>query len=215
MKKMGIIMVAFLLFTMTSCVNLSTTDEEEFDAFNYNSLSFPNYSLENPTRYLDEDEQGYPINGWQDFGETGEIMTHPWPMFTYTYQMYSYYIRNDLKLLYTEIELPETLGELPEWITKTTQNGHRIIWYSMGFVLPDEITLNRSETLTSVNGIQTFLKAEYTVLLGETEDEWVIYFMEENGIYCSYAVRANESYEQVVSTADFIVETYQKKSSGN
>jgi hypothetical protein len=216
MKKLLITtMACLLLFTLSSCIADTSTattisKEEGFDNYSYSSLTFPNYSTNNPIRYLDEDERGN-YNGWQDFGSKGEVLTHPWPWTTYTYQMYSYYIRNNLQQLYVNVFLPEKLEDLPIWLTKTKQDGHRIIWYSIGLRLPDEITLIKTETLTSINEIQTFLKAEYKVRLEEKEEDWIIYFLEVDGIYSSYAVNVNESYETVTSVTTSIVRSYQEK----
>ena len=60
-----------------------------------------------------------------------------------------------------------------------------------------------------------FLKAEYTVQikdgLNEKEEHWVIYFMEEEGIYSAYAVLANENFDFVKSYSEGIVKSYQNK----
>lgn len=195
----------------TSISTISTTQEEYIDSYPYQPLTFPNYSMQNPIRYLNEDERGFQYNGWQDFGYSGEILTHPWPWTTYTYQMYSYYIRNDLQLLYSSISLPEKLEDLPQWITQTNQEGRRIIWYSMGSRLPEVITLLRTEIITSNNQINTFLRAEYTVEANELLERWIIYFMEESGIYSSYSVRVNEYYDLVLTTTTSMVQSYQQK----
>ena len=65
------------------------------------------------------------------------------------------------------------------------------------------------------NGIIKFLKAEYTVQikdgLNEKEEHWVIYFMEEDGVYSAYAVLANENFDFVKSYSESIVKSYQNK----
>jgi hypothetical protein len=223
MKKITIV-IALMLFMIvfvscsiessestTSISTISTTQTEIIDYYPYSSLTFPNYSILNPIRYLSEDERGLKYNGWQDFGYSGEILTHPWPWTTYTYQMYSYYIRNDLQLLYSSISLPDKLEDIPQWITQSNQDGRRIIWYSMGSRLPEVITLLRTDLITSNNQINTFLRAEYTVEVNEIIEHWIIYFMEEDGIYSSYSVRVNEYYESVLITTSSMIQSYQKK----
>lgn len=190
----------------------STTETENRDTYSYQSLSFPDFSVQNPVRYLDVDERDMEYNGWQDFGTAGEIQTHPWPWTTYTYQMYSYFIRNDLQQLYSDIQLPADLADLPDWVADRTRNGHRILWYSMmGSTLPDSVTLISVETLTSENGIQTFLRAEYQVMSEETEKDWIVYFMETDGIFSSFSIRVNEYYDTVIDTTDFLIQTYRIK----
>jgi hypothetical protein len=195
----------------TSSLSISTTIEEYIDSFPYSTLIFPNYLILNPIRYLNEDDRGMKYNGWQDFGYTGEFLTHPWPWTTYTYQMYSYYIRNDLHLLYQNIPLPEKLEDLPQWITHEKQDGRRIIWYSMGNRLPEVITLLHTEIIMSYNQISTFIRAEYIVEINEKIENWIIYFMEENGVYSSYSVLVNEYYDSVLSTTSSMIQSYQKK----
>lgn len=220
MKKWGLFLLTCLLGlvlfacdkgTTTSTTTTSTTEEPETDTFNYNALVFPNYSIGNPVRYLSEDQMGFEYNGWQDFGLTGEIRTHPWPMMTYTYQMYSYFLRNDLQDLYAGVTLPENLADLPEWVSRTGQDGHRILWLSMSHDLPSVITLLDTETLTSTNELQTFLRAEYEVTIGETVQQWIVYFMDVEGTFSSYSIRVNENYEMVMSTTDLMVQSYQLK----
>lgn len=197
--------------TASTTATTATTEPQGTDDFAYGSLSFPNFSAINPIRFLGVDQNGFEYDGWQDFGIDGEIQTHPWPWMTYTYQMYSYFIRTNLQVLFSGVVLPENLEDLPQWFAQTHEDGHRILWYSMGSDLPDAITLVAIETLTSTNGIQTFLRAEYEVTVGETERQWIVYFMDVEGTFSSYSVRVNENYETVLSTTDFMVQTYQLK----
>ena len=181
----------------------------------YNGTVFPDYIAENPVRYLEESSMG-KSNGWQDFGLNGEIRTITVPVgSSYVYQMYSYYIRNDLKHMYWNEDLPDTLEKLPEWLSDTESAGRRTFWYSMGLRIPVDITVEATSEITSENGIIKFLKAEYTVQikdgLNEKEEHWVIYFMEEDGVYSAYAVLANENFDFVKSYSEAIVKSYQIK----
>ncbi len=181
----------------------------------YNGTLFPDYKNENPVRYLEETDMG-KANGWQDFGTKGEIRTITVPVgSTYVYQMYSYYIRNDLSHIYAKEELPNKLDKLPEWLSDTVSVGRRSFWYSMGGRIPKGITLESTSIIASENGSMQFIKAEYKVLLdgafGEKEENWVIYFMEENGVYSAYAVCANESFDFVKSYTESIVKSYKTK----
>ncbi|MDD4096643.1 MAG: hypothetical protein PHP22_10435 [Oscillospiraceae bacterium] len=218
MKKWGLFfLVSLFSFALIACAEESsttastTTEEQETDDFDYNSLVFPNYSAENPVRYLQEDERGYEYDGWQNFGLTGEIQTHPWPMMTYTYQMYSYFLRNDLQALYGDVALPENLADLPAWVSQIRQDGHRILWFSMGLDLSSAITLLDTEILTLTEGNQTFLRAEYEVTKGEVVQQWIVYFMGVEGTFSSYSIRVNELYEMVLSTTDLMVQSYRLK----
>lgn len=212
MKKWGIFLLAFLLgVALISCTSTSVTTLAKSDDFDYNSLSFPNYSAENPVRYLSKDQNGFDFNGWQDFGLTGEIRTLPWPWTTYTYQMYSYFIRNNLQDLYLGITLPDNLSDIPEWVVDIHESGHRILWFSMGRNLPENISLLDTKTLTSTNGIQTFLRAEYNVTINKSVEQWIVYFMDVDGTFSSYSIRVNESYDSVMSTTDSMVQSYQLK----
>ena len=181
----------------------------------YNGTVFPDYIAENPVRYLEESSMG-KSNGWQDFGLNGEIRTITVPVgSSYVYQMYSYYIRNDLKHIYWDEDLPDTLEKLPEWLSDSESAGRRTFWYSMGLRIPVDITVEATSEITSENGIMKFLKAEYTVQikdgLNEKEEHWVIYFMEEDGVYSAYAVLANENFDFVKSYSESIVKSYQNK----
>jgi len=180
------------------------------DDFNYNALSFPSFSAINPVRYLEQDPMGNDTNGWQDFGLSGEIKTHPWARTTYTYQMYSYFLRNNLQELFAGVTLPQEVDDLPEWFADLQGDGHRILWFSMG-TLPTAITLTATESIVATNGIQTFLRAEYEITVNNDQQQWIIYFMDVEGVFSSYAIRVNEMYDQVKSTTDFMVQTYQLK----
>jgi|GEM_PF-3212710 len=213
-RMMAFVLLIFVGFTLVSCQKSTTTEtmistQPETDDFDYSPLTFPNYTQINPVRYLDQNEIG-SYNGWQDFGLTGEIKTHPWHQATYTYQMYSYFIRTNLQNLYGEVLLPQSLEELPEWVTQSNADGHRILWFSMtGRTLPNQIELLQTEVLTNNSETQTFIRAEYRVSLSETIQQWIVYFMEVDGIYSSFSIRVNEYYDQVLSTGDLIVKTYQ------
>ena len=181
----------------------------------YNGTVFPDYIAENPVRYLEESSMG-KSNGWQDFGLNGEIRTITVPVgSSYVYQMYSYYIRNDLKHIYWNEDLPDTLEKLPEWLSDSESAGRRTFWYSMGLRIPVDITVEATSEITSENGIIKFLKAEYTVQIkdgsNEKEEHWVIYFMEEDGVYSAYAVLANENFDFVKAYTEAIVKSYQIK----
>ena len=181
----------------------------------YNGMLFPDYKTENPVRYLEESSMG-KCNGWQDFGLSGEIRTVAVPIgSTYIYQMYAYYIRNDLSHIYAKEELPHQLTDLPEWLTDTASVGRRSFWYSMGYRLPTNITLDAENEITAENGSMNFVRAEYTVQIkdgaNEKEEKWVVYFMEEDGVYSAFAVIANENFDFVKSYSESIVRSYQKK----
>jgi len=181
----------------------------------YNGMEFPDYIADNPVRYLEESLMG-KANGWQDLGLAGEIRTITTPVgSTYIYQMYSYYIRNDLRHIYWNETLPDKLSDLPAWLSDTNTAGRRSFWYSMGNRIPENISLETTATISSENGAMEFIKAEYKVQLNdspnEKEENWVIYFMEEDGIYSAYAVIANENFDSVKSYTESIVKSYQKK----
>ncbi len=178
----------------------------------YNGMLFPDYKTENPVRYLEESTMG-KSNGWQDFGMAGEIRTITVPIgSTYVYQMYAYYLRNDLSHIYPKETLPDTLAELPAWLSDTVTVGRRSFWYSMGGRIPKSITLESTAAIASENGAMTFIQAQYKVQIdnGRAED-WVIYFMEEDGVYSAYAVIANENFDFVKSYTESIVKSYRKK----
>lgn len=181
----------------------------------YNGMVFPDYITENPIRYLEESDMG-KSNGWQDFGISGEIRTVTVPVgSTYVYQMYSYYIRNDLSHIYSEEDLPDMLEKLPLWLADVTADGRKSFWYSMSNKLPENITVEATTEITSENGAMRFIKAEYKVLIkdgpNEKEENWVIYFMEEDCVYSAYAVIANENFDFVKSYSETIVKSYQTK----
>lgn len=179
-------------------------------------IALPNYSKENPVRYLEQTPMGQ-ANGWQDFGVSGEMRTIPVPIgSTYTYQMYAYYIRNDLRHLYSNEALPDSIYDLPEWLAYTETTKRIAFWYSMSGRLPEDITLTSTREIVSENREMSFIAAEYKVkvkLHGSTEREenWVIYFMEEDGVYSSFAVIANENFDFVKTYTESIVKSYQEK----
>lgn len=181
----------------------------------YNGKLFPDYKADNPVRYLEETDMGQS-NGWQDFGISGEIRTITVPVgSTYIYQMYSQYIRNDLTHMYAEDELPDTLEDLPAWLSDTAMVGRKSFWYSMGGRIPHQVSLEAATTIFTDDTKTCFIKAEYKVQVeeasGEKEESWVIYFMEEDGIYSAFAVVANENFEFVRSYSETIIKSYQKK----
>ena len=181
----------------------------------YNGMKLPDYKAENPVRYLEEGDMGRS-NGWQDFGPVGEIRTITVPIgSTYIYQMYSYYIRNDLTHLYSNWTLPSSLEELPEWLADTEAVGRKSFWYSMGYRLPANIAVENVTEITSEDGNINFIAAEYKIQLrdgeNEKEESWIIYFMQEYGVYSAYAVVAHENFDFVKSYSESIVKSYQIK----
>jgi hypothetical protein len=210
MKKFGMIgLICALTLVITACSQTTTTVEVDYYA--YATLQFPNFGALNPVRYRQVDAMGFEFDGWQDFGPDGEIQTHPWSWMTYTYQMYSYYLRNDLIAVYHNVLLPSALDELPEWIAQTTEDGHRILWYSMGLRLPKIITILATQALTANDDDQTFLRVEYEVTVDDGLESWIVYFMDAGDTFASYAVRVNELYETVRDTTDAMVKTYRPK----
>lgn len=209
-----------LFFTLVSilCVFLLCACKEKttVDTADYNTISFPNYTEENPVRYLQENEFG-KYDGWQDFGKNGEIRTVAQPMAsTYTYQMYSWYIRNDLQSLYDGYELPKDIADMPNWISDTTQNGRRILWKSMSSTLPKEIKIVDTDTIATEDGSKEFVKAQYEIIVrgisgDDVKEQWIVYFAEADGEYSSFAVKVNEGLETVESLADGIVGSYKAK----
>ena len=208
-----------LFFTLVSilCVFLLCACKEKttVDTADYN-ISFPNYSEQNPVRYLQENEFG-KYDGWQDFGKNGEIRTVAQPMgSTYTYQMYSWYIRNDLQQLYEGYELPKDIEDMPKWVADITKNGRRILWKSMSDTLPKEIELVKTETIATEDGSKEFVKAQYEIIVqgisgDDVKEQWIVYFTEDDGVYSSFAVKVNEGLEAVERLADGIVESYKEK----
>ena len=92
------------------------------------------------------------------------------------------------------------------------EDGHGILWYSMAArTLPSSITLEAVETLAASDEATNFIRAEYEVVLAETTQRWIVYFMDTNGIYSSYSIRVNESYENVRDTTDTMVKSYRAK----
>lgn len=209
MKKRAMLVLSIALTLLLSACANTTQTTVGTDDYDYSLLSFPNYLAENPVRYLQTDPFGMQFDGWQDFGPEGEIQTHPWTMMTYTYQMYSYFIRNDLQSLYADITLPSSLAEMPTWIAQPTEDGHRILWYSMtARTLPSSIVLLDVETVASRDETNTFLRAAYDVVVMEATQRWIVYFMDTDGIYSSYSIRVNESYENVRGITDAMVSSY-------
>ncbi len=175
------------------------------------SMVLPNYSEENPVRYLESTNMG-PANGWQDFGISGEIRTITVPLgSTYIYQMYSYYIRNDLSHLYPNQALPTSLDELPEWLAYTETTERIMFWYSMSLRLPTSISLTKTSEIISENGDMRFISAEYQIFSNEKTENCVIYFMEKDGVYSAFAVFANENFDFVKTYTESIVKSYQEK----
>lgn len=200
-----------LTFLLCACKEKTTVDTED-----YNTISFPNYTEENPVRYLQENEFG-KYDGWQDFGKNGELRTVAQPIAsTYTYQMYSWYIRNDLQQLYDGYELPKDIADMPNWISDTTKNGRRILWKSMSSTLPKEIKLVETDSITTEDGNKEFVKAQYEITVqgisgDDVKEQWIVYFAEADGEYSSFAVKVNEGLETVESLADGIVGSYKEK----
>lgn len=218
-KKAALLFVCILCLLFGACgvednSEAATTTQGVDDAV-YSDITLPDYKESNPVRYLDVDANGFKCNGWQDFGLKGEIRTNAQnPGTTYTSQMYSYFIRNDLKHLYADIELPKELKELPEWLADTTADGRRSFWYSMGR-LPESIEVVSTSELTNESGSMKFVMVEYkvqsNVINGDKIEDWVVYFMEDEGVYSAYAVRVNESFDFVKSYSETIVKSYQLK----
>jgi hypothetical protein len=214
MKRLGTLMMsAMLTLLLFACIQ-TTTLTTGTDDFDYSVLSFPSYMAENPVRYLQTNDFGMPFDGWQNFGPEGEIQTHPWPWTTYAYQMYSYFIRNDLQSLYSGLSLPERLDEMPEWIAQTNEDGHRILWFSMtARTLPSSITLLDVQTLLAEDPSAVFLRAEYDIIVSDATQRWIVYFMETNGLFSSYSIRVNEMVDNVRVITDGMVKTYRVKPS--
>jgi len=214
----GLARVLFLALVSILCVFLLCACKEKttVDTADYNNMAFPNYTEQNPVRYLQENEFG-KYDGWQDFGKNGEIRTVAQPMgSTYTYQMYSWYIRNDLQQLYEGYELPEDIEGIPKWISDTTQNGRRILWKSMSYTLPKEIKLVETDSIATEDGNKEFVKAQYEITVqgisgDDVKEQWIVYFAEADGEYSSFAVKVNEGLETVESLADGIMESYKEK----
>ncbi len=202
-----------ILFIFLLC---ACKKEKTVDTADYNNMAFPNYTEQNPVRYLQENEFG-KYDGWQDFGKNGEIRTVTQPMAsTYTYQMYSWYIRNDLQILYEGYELPEDIEDVPKWISDTTQNGRRILWKSMTYTLPKEIELVATDTIATEDESKEFVKAQYEITVkgisgDDVKEQWIVYFTEDDGEYSSFAVKVNEGLETVERLADGIVGSYKEK----
>ena len=216
--EFGLTRVLFLTLVSILCVFLLCACKEKttVDTVDYNNMAFQNYTEENPVRYLQENEFG-KYDGWQDFGKNGEIRTVGQPMgSTYTYQMYSWYIRNDLQQLYEGYELPKDIADMPSWVADITKNGRRILWKSMSDKLPKEIELVKTETIATEDGRKEFVKAQYEIIVqgisgDDVKEQWIVYFTEDDREYSSFAVKVNEDLETVEILADGIVESYKVK----
>ena len=212
--KMTILLVFLLCFGLVSCRSSTSSTYSipiEVDDYDYNALSFPDYLQMNPVRYLDEGYKGL-FNGWQDFGLTGELQTKPWPQTTPSYQNYSYFIRSNLQEMYKNVDLPTTITELPIWLTQTKQHGHRILWFSMmERTLPDHIDWTSYSTIQNRDKNQSFIRVHYNVYVGETRTQWILYLMEVDGVYSSFAIRVNESYDMSLTIGEIIIKSYQPK----
>ena len=68
--EFGLTRVFFFTLASILCVFLLCACKEKttVDTADYNTISFPNYTEENPVRYLQENEFG-KYDGWQDFGK--------------------------------------------------------------------------------------------------------------------------------------------------
>lgn len=216
--EFGLARVLFLTLVSVLCVFLLCACKEKatVDTKDYNNIAFPNYTEQNPVRYLQENEFG-KYDGWQNFGKNGEIRTVGQPMgSTYTYQMYSWYIRNDLQSLYEGYELPEYINEMPDWVADITKNGRRILWKSMSDRLPKEIEIVDTDTIATEDGSKEFVKAQYEITVqgisgDDVKEQWIIYFTEDDGEYSSFAVKVNEGLDTVERLADGIVASYKEK----
>lgn len=214
MKRLGTLMMLGMLTLLLIACARTTTATTGIDDYDYSVLAFPNYMAENPVRYLQTDDFGMQYDGWQNFGPEGEIQTHPWTMMTYIYQMYSYFIRNDLQSLYADIALPDALEAMPNWIAQTGEDGHRILWYSMtARTLPSSITLLDVQTLTALDESTVFLRAEYDIVVTDATQRWIVYFMETDGVFSSYSIRVNELVDNVRSITEGMAKTYRLKQS--
>ena len=175
----------------------------------YSTLILPDYRVQNPVRYSGVDDRGYRTDGWQDFGLLGEIRTVPIPMgMTYTYQAYSYFIRNDLTHLYPNETLPQTPDALAIWLADISEPGRRAVWKSMNAGLPHTIELISCEELTTADEGTTLGKATYLA----DGQRWVFYLLCENGTASVFAVRPNDEGDFVINFTDAIAVSYRVKS---
>lgn len=164
----------------------------------------PDFAGENPVRYYAEDERFGPYDGWRYFGVKGEIQTVSVPaQSTYTYQMYSSYVRNDIGRIYTDA-LPTSPAMLAAYML---ENG-TAFWQSMGCT-PFAITAKEGEMM-KVNGIPLY-RIIYSVKESSRSSDWIVYFLCEGDVASAFAVRPNESFDSVLAMADRIIGTYREK----
>ncbi len=183
-----------------------------WDDFDYSTLSLPDYKAENPVRYLSTDASGFPCDGWQDFGLSGEICTVTVPQqMSYTYQMYSWFVRNGIESLYPGQVLPTDPAELADWLGEFWLDVRNGIWYSMLGEKPASAWLDSADILTTDSGIE-ICRAKYTLTLngGESQD-WLLYLMCEDGSASALGIRINENAETVTALADAIIGSYKAK----
>ena len=161
------------------------------------------FAAENPVRYYAEDAQFGPYDGWRYFGTKGEIQTVSVPArSTYTSQMYSSYVRNDIGRIFGG-SLPDSPDEVAQMmVTLGTP-----FWQSMGRT-PITVTLKETQKITV--GSATLCRAIYTLVESENtvDDYWIVYFLCEGSTVSAFAVRPNEMFDFVLSMADGIIGTY-------
>ena len=161
------------------------------------------FTAENPVRYYAEDEKFGPYDGWRYFGLAGEIQTVSVPArSTYTSQMYSSYVRNDIGRIFGG-SLPDSPDEVAQMmVTLGTP-----FWQSMGRT-PITVTLKETKKITV--GSATLCRAIYTLVESENtvDDYWIVYFLCEGSTVSAFAVRPNEMFDFVLSMADGIIGTY-------
>lgn len=189
----------------------TTPAAQSQDYFFYSNSILPDYTVRNPVRYLNEDKTFGGFDGWQYFGDYGELCTVPQPQrSTYTYQMYAYYLRTDLSDMYADngLSLPSHVEEIAEHIADTSSNGNRLLWYSMEQKLPENIMLNSAQWLDNSDGTQQLLRACYTVTVGNVNTSWFLYFIPRSDTADVFAVRVNENPDAVMSFTDSIVRSY-------
>ena len=159
---------------------------------------------ENPVRYYAVDERFGPYDGWRYFGAKGEIQTVSVPeRSTYTSQMYSSFVRNDIGRIYTEA-LPTDAATLAAYML---ENG-KSFWQSMN-ASPFSLTLKETKMMT-VSGI-SLCRAIYTLTENGRTADWIVYFLCEGDTASAFAVRPNDSFDTVLAMADRIVGTYRAK----
>ena len=176
----------------------------------YSTLTLPDYRTQNPVRYSGVDDRGYQTDGWQDFGPAGEVRTIPIPMgMTYTYQTYSYFIRNDLTHLYPHDTLPQSPADLAEWLANVSELGRRAIWMSMRAGLPSTVELISFESMIAADGVTELGKATYTA----DGERWVFYLLCEEDSASVLAIRPNDEGQFVIDFTDAIARSYRVKAS--